>query len=242
MWLMHIYLFVGFVLFLSGFANGLSGFGVALLAIPLLAVLLDVKTVVPLAALAAMTTHVIVLVQLRHHFDWSKILPLIISAIPGVAVGALFLKHLDRTVILYILGVLLITYSVYSLFLRIPVKEMKKGWVFPFGFTAGLLGGALSTPGPPAIVYASMQSWSKDQIKVTLQGFFILSGIIVILFHILNGITTLYVLKLYGASIPMLFIGTYAGSLFYGRINDEGYRKLVLIILFLLGAFMIYKA
>ena len=239
---MHIYLWVGFILFLSGFTNGLSGFGVALLAIPLLAVLLDVKRVVPLAALAAMTTHVIVLVHLRHHFDWSRILPLIISAIPGVAVGALFLKHLDRTVILYILGVLLIAYSVYSLFLRIPVKEMKKGWVFPFGFTAGLLGGALSTPGPPAIVYTSMQSWSKDQIKVTLQGFFILSGIIVILFHILNGITTLYVLKLYGASIPMLFIGTYVGSLFYGRINDEGYRKLVLIILFLLGAFMIYKA
>jgi len=239
---MHIYLWVGFVLFLAGFTNGLSGFGVALLAIPLLAILLDVKTVVPLVALAGLTTHIIVLVQLRHHFDWNKILPLILSAIPGVAVGALFLKHLDRAIILYILGILLIVYSVYSLFLRIPVRDLKKGWVYPFGFLAGVLGGALSAQGPPVIVYTSMQAWSKDQIKVTLQGFFILSGIIVILFHILNGITTLYVLKLYGTSIPMLFIGTYIGSLFYGRIQEEGYRKLVLIILLVLGAFMIYKA
>ncbi|HUV78990.1 MAG TPA: sulfite exporter TauE/SafE family protein, partial [Desulfobacterales bacterium] len=66
---MHVYVWVCLILFLAGFTHGVSGFGSVMLSIPLLAVVLDIKTVIPLANLVAVTMTVTVFVQLRHQFD-----------------------------------------------------------------------------------------------------------------------------------------------------------------------------
>jgi uncharacterized protein len=107
---------------------------------------------------------------------------------------------------------------------------------------AGCLGGAFSTSGPPVIVYTSLQTWTKDQIKVTLQGFFFLSGLMIAFSHVLSGFTTFSVLRLYGFGLLPLILGTCLGSFFYGFIREEDYRKIILIFLTILGGFMIYKA
>ncbi len=48
---MENYLFIGIIAFCAGFIQGLSGFGSVLLSLPLLALFLEVKTAIPLAAL-----------------------------------------------------------------------------------------------------------------------------------------------------------------------------------------------
>jgi uncharacterized membrane protein YfcA len=40
--------------------------------------------------------------------------------------------------------------------------------------------------------------------------------------------------------MPALILGTYLGSFFYGRIGDRTYKKIMLILLALLGVFLIY--
>lgn len=239
---MQTYLWVSLILFLAGVTHGLAGFGSVLLSIPLLAILLDIKIVIPLAALAAVSMTLIILIQLRQQFDWKKIYPLIIGATPGILVGVFFLKHLDRKTIHWSLGVTLIAYSLYGLISRSSTKGIKRGWAYPFGFLAGCLGGALSAPGPPAIIYASLRAWSKDEIKVTLQGFFFSSGLLVVFFHVLSGLTTFTVLRFYLIALPLLTLGTYLGSFFYGIIREEMYRKVILVLLACLGALMIYRA
>jgi len=136
---------------------------------------------------------------------------------------------------------MLIFYSLYSLFLRSSSKDIKEHWAYPFGFFSGCLGGALGASGPPVIVYTSLQTWSKDKIKVTLQGFFLLSGTTVVFFHAINGLTTLTVLRFFLVALPLLITGTYVGSFFYGKIAEERYKRIMLILLAFLGAFMIYQ-
>lgn len=236
---METYIGVGLIFFLAGVAHGLFGFGSVLLSIPLLAIFLDIKTVIPLAALAGLSIALIVFLQLRLNFDWEKIYPLAAGAVPGVLLGVFFLKRLDKEVIQWILGLVLILYALYCLLLRPSVKGIRREWAYLFGFWAGCLGGALSAAGPPVIVYTSLQAWSKDQIKVTLQGFFLISGIIVVCCQALSGLTTPLVLRFYGAALPMLVIGTYVGSFFYRFVREEEYRKIILILLAILGIFMI---
>jgi len=235
---MQTYLWVCLILFLAGFTQGMSGFGAVLVSIPLLSLILDIKVVIPLAALAAEVITLIVLVQLRHHLEWKKICPLIISSIPGIAAGVYFLKKVDQSIIHIILGTTLIIYSMYSLFSKRPLKGIRAGWAYFFGFLGGCMGGAFSASGPPVIVYTSLSSWSKDQIKVTLQGYFILSGFFVIAGQATGGLTTVEVLRLFAASIPVLALGTYVGSFFYGMIPETGYRRIILIMLAVLGLFM----
>ena len=239
---MDTYFWVSIILFFAGVTHGISGFGSVLLAMPLLAFFLDIKAAIPLANLAAVSMTMIVFVQLKQQFDWKKIYPLIAGAIPGIVAGVFFLKQLDRGVIHWILGLILISFSLYSFLLQPHKKAVRKEWAYLFGFLAGCLGGAFSTSGPPVIVYTSLQVWSKDQIKVTLQGFFFLSGLAIAFSHILSGFTTFSVLRLYGVALAPLILGTCLGSYFYGFIREEDYRKIILIFLTVLGGLMIYKA
>lgn len=221
--------------------QGLSGFGSVLLSIPLLAMFLDIKAVIPLAALAAVSITVVILVQLRHQFDWQKIYPLIVGAVPGIPVGVFFLKRLDREVIHWILGVILIVYSLYSLLSRSSPRITGRRWAYASGFLSGCFGGAFSAGGPPVIVYMSLQEWGKDEIKVSLQGYFLVAGLLIVFLHALSGITTFDVVRYFLVALPELILGTYLGSLVYGRIREESYRKVILVVLACLGCLMIYR-
>ena len=240
---MQTYALICLIVFLAGFTQGLSGFGSVLLSLPLLAIFLDIKTVIPLVALIAFCTNIVLLIQLRRHLEWKKVYPLFLGALPGIPLGVFFLKRLDKELIQLILGIILIIYSLYSLFYRLHrSKGIKETWAYLFGFLSGCLGGALSASGPAVIVYTSLQAWSKNTIKVTLQGFFLASGFTVVLFHALSGLTTPVVLRYLMASIPFLLLGTYTGTLFYGKIKEEDYKRVVLVLLAFLGGFMIYQA
>jgi uncharacterized membrane protein YfcA len=238
---MQTYLLICLIVFFAGFTQGLSGFGSVLLSLPLLAIFIDIKTVIPLVALIGLSVTIMLLVQMWKHLDWKKIYPLFLGSFPGIPVGVFFLKILDKDMIQWILGAILTVYSIYSLFFRSQSKGIREGWSYLFGFFAGCLGGALSAAGPPVIIYTSLQDWSKNKIKVTLQGFFAVSGGVVVFFHAVNGLTTLTVIRYFLFSTPLLILGTYVGSFFYGKINEKGYKKVVLILLALLGIFMIYR-
>jgi uncharacterized membrane protein YfcA len=239
---MKTYFLICIISFLAGFTQGLSGFGSVLLALPLLALFLDIKTVIPLVALIAMILTTILLIQLRNFVEWKKVFPLLMGALIGIPVGVFFLKKLDKSIIQLIVGVTLILFSLYSLFIKAPGRTIGERWAPFFGFLGGCLGGAITATGPPVIVYTSLQQWSKDTIKATLQGFFFFSGILVVLSHAISGLTTATVIRFFIVSLPLLIVGTYTGSFFYGMVEEEGYKRIIFILLTLLGIFMVFKS
>lgn len=239
---MNTYLLICAVIFFAGFTQGLSGFGSILLAIPLLAAFLDIKTVIPLTALAGFAMTTILLIQLWDHLSWKKITPFLIGTVPGIPLGVQFLKRVDKGTVELVLGSLLLAYSLYSLVSRRLPRGTRERWAYIFGFLGGCIGGAFSASGPVVIVYTSLQDWPKDRLKASLQGIFFVLDMIVLLFYLMNGFITPVVLKYFGVSFPALIFGTLVGSLFYGRINDVQYRKVMFVLLGLLGAFMIFRA
>jgi uncharacterized membrane protein YfcA len=238
---MQTYVWTCIILFLASFTKGLSGFGAPLIAIPLLVIFLDIKTAVPIATLLGFFLSLLMIIDLRRHLSLKKIYALLIGAAPGIPLGVYFLKRLDKDVILLALGLILIAYSLYSLVSRPVKRSISQKWTYVFGLAAGFFGGGLGVPGPVIIVYTSLQDWTKDEIKVSMQGFFLLSSAIVAILHAASGLTGTIVLTLFGVSLPGILLGNYLGSHFYGRLDEAHYRKVILCLLGLLGAFMIYR-
>jgi hypothetical protein len=154
---MEIYLWICLILFFAAFTQGVAGFGSALTALPLLAIFLDIKTAIPLVGLFSLSVTTLLLVQLLKYLEWKKIYSLIVGAIAGIPIGVFFLKRLDKDTIQWTLGIFLIVYSIYSLSYKLSKNGMREGWAYFYGFLGGCLGGALSTPGPPVVVYTSLQ-------------------------------------------------------------------------------------
>jgi uncharacterized membrane protein YfcA len=235
--------FIGIALavFASGFIRGLAGFAMALTAIPLLVLFIDIRIVVPLVVLLATTATLFLLFQLRKNLRWKDVFPLIIGFAPGTLIGTFFLKTLNPVILQWILGIVLISYSSYSLFLKLPQLNIKRGWGYIFGFIAGTLRGAIGAGGPPIIIYTSLQPWSKDKIKVSIQAFYIISAPLTILIQASAGLITLKVLKYYLIALPIFALGTFLGSRLYGVIRERSYKTIFFVLLGLIGALIIYK-
>jgi hypothetical protein len=74
-----------------------------------------------------------------------------------------------------------------------------------FGFVSGALRGAIGAGGPPVIVYTSLQPWSKERSKVTLQGYHITSVFLTIVIQAWAGLITSTVVKyflIFSSCIP----------------------------------------
>ena len=239
---MEVYVWICIAVFVTGLIRGLSGFAAALIGLPLLVFFLDIRTVVPLVTLLGASSTIMLLFQLWKHLEWKEVYPLVIGFLPGIVIGVFFLKTLDKRILQMLLGIVLSSYSLYSLLFKLSKTEMRKRWAYLFGFFAGNLRGAIGAGGPAIVIYTSMQPWNRNKVKVTIQGFFIVSAVITVFVHASAGLITATVLKCFLVSLPALALGTLTGSYLYGFVKEETYRKIIFILLAILGLMTIYKA
>lgn len=233
---------IALIFLAAGFTQGLSGFGSALIAMPLLTMMIDVKTAVPLCIMNGLIITSYLSLKMRGHLERKKIVPLLAGSIPGIFIGVFFLKNAEPGMIRILLGVLIVSYSVYSLLFRPAPRNIHPFWSYLAGFGTGFIGSAFSAGGPPVIIYTTLTGWPKDRIKATLSGFFFASSIITVTLYITAGLVNELVLKYFSMSAIFVFIGVYAGSHLYSRFDREGYIRAVLITLILLGVIMVVSA
>ncbi len=236
------YFLVGLIIAFAGFTQGFSGFGAVLVSLPCLAFLLPIKTVVPLVNLMSCCINLILIVQLRRHLQWPKIIPLLLASFLGIPLGVYFLKAVAPWKLELLLGAVLISFPFYSRYTRMDDRCIHSGWAYLAGFCSGCLGGSLGTNGPPIIIYTALQSWDKDEMKATLVGFFFIAHLGAVIFQTFSGLVTAKVVTMVFASLPFLALGALSGSFCYTKTASETYKKAITIMLFAIGLFLMGKA
>ena len=230
----------GAIFFLAAFVQGMTGFGAALVAIPLLCVIIDVKLAVPLCILNGLILTSYMAFKLRRDLDWAKIVPLLLGSLPGIAVGVLLLKKVDPSVLKMLIGVLLISYSLFNLVIQRSPRKVPRIFGYLAGFLSGAITASLSAGGPPAIIYTTLTDWTKDQIKATLTGFFVLNAYITVIAQISAGLIGRQVFEMFAGTVFFVLVGTAVGLKVADKINREIYLKLVLGFLLVMGLMMIW--
>lgn len=238
---MNLY-YLPVIFFLAGFTQGISGFGSALVAMPLLLFFMDAQAAVPLCMLNGLIITSFLSFQLRRHVDWHKIMPIIIGCTPGIYVGARFLKEADSNLIKLLLGILLTGYCLYSLFFKPRPQKVQRYWAYIAGFCTGVIGTAFGAGGPPTIIYTTLHGWEKDDIKATLSVFFFITGVFMAVAHAVTGLTTHAVLQNLSSTALFVLLGVLVGSFCYGKIKRETYLQLILSLLLVMGGMMIVTA
>ncbi len=240
---MSDWLFAACALFAAGLAQGLSGFGSGLVAMSLLPLIWPVSFAVAISAVNSLFIAAALAWQLRAHLRLRDILIPIAAALGCVPIGARVLTAFDPTVAIACLGALLTLYTTWSLVRpKRPTTHMSRGWGVAAGISSGLLTGALNTGGPPMVAWIGAQPWSKDEIKGTLQVFFIPSSVVAITTYALSGVANLETLGWNLRLAPALAGGLLVGTLLYSRVPQEGFRRILLIGLFIVGVHYLTSA
>jgi uncharacterized protein len=227
------------ILFLSTFTRSALGFGDALVAMPLLTLIVGVQTATPLVALGGSTIAFTILLDSWRQVDVQAAWRLVISTLIGIPVGLFLLKAAPEAIAEAILGILLIGFGMYNLVApRLPkLKSERLSYVF--GLVAGVLGGAYNTNGPPVVIYGMMREWPPERFRATLQGYFIVTGGTILISHGVAGLWTPEVLRLYAYGLPVILAAVLLGGWANKKVSGEQFKRVVYAFLIVTGVLLI---
>ena len=223
------------ILFSAALIRSTFGFGDALLAMPLLTLLIGVQTATPLLAFVGPTIAITIVWRNWRSIDLKATWHLIVSSLIGIPIGVLILKNAPDDVVKFVLGVSIILISLYNLTQPRLMTLPQRRWAYPFGFVAGVLGGAYNTNGPPIVIYGALRRWPPERFRATLQGYFLPTGLLILVGHGLAGLWTRQVFQLYALGLPLILTGIFLGGKLNRRIPAGRFEKFIYIALLALG-------
>jgi hypothetical protein len=230
------------VLFLATVFRSAFGFGEALIAVPLLALVVPVEIAAPVAVLVSITIALIVVVQDWRHVHVRSAGWLLLFTLAGIPLGLLLLKEVAGSIVKAVLAVLIVAFAMFSL-LGSGEHELKNDrWAWLFGFCAGILGGAYGMNGPPLVIFGSLRKWSPTQFRATLQGYFLPASVIGMGGYWLAGFWTPVVSRFYLLALPAVLLGTFLGRTINRRANTRQFHLVIHVGLIVIGAILLLQA
>lgn len=230
------------VLFLAALTQSATGFGLALVSMPLLSLRLPLPQATALVATISMGVEIVILRRYWKHLHWGPVARLVVASLLGIPLGVTLLRRWPERILLAGLGVVLAGYALYALLgWRIP---RLRAWFWPWlmGFLSGALGGAYNASGPPVILYGHAQEWPPAAFKANLQAFFLSSSTAVFVAHLMAGHIDALTWQRAAWAVPGLALGLWAGGRLDAYLSPARFRRLVLVALLLLGLRMLWAS
>ena len=234
---------VGSVVFFAFFVRGVSGFGSATIAIPLMAHVVPLKLAVPLLLVLDFLATLATLRIDRHLVDQTEVRRLIPYAVIGVVVGALLLTRLAPGYLLAGLGTLVIFFGARTLSNPAGDTPVSHWWAMPAGLTGGVFGGMFgSGAATPYVIYLSHRLRDKRRVRATFSGFAFFDYGFRIVTFIATGLLLQWTLgPLFAIGIPAMATGLYLGNRLHHRISNEQALRVIGVLLILCGLSLLAK-
>jgi uncharacterized membrane protein YfcA len=225
----------------AGFVNGLSGTGYALVSLGFWLHAMSPATAAPLVAFCAVSGHIRSLPRIWSGVMWSRLWPFLAGGLIGVPIGTALLGFVQVRPLKVGVGVLLLLYCSWMGFVRRPPVVAGGGRLADgaAGIGGGVLGGMASLSGPIPVIWVQLRGWNMQAQRGVSQPY---NMSVLALSLASAGIAGLLdrIFVIWAAiALPMTLIGSHAGLLLYGRIDDAQFRRIVIALLSLSGLTLI---
>ena len=228
--------------FLAALVAGLAGFAFGLIAAGVwLHILTPVQTTTLIVAFALLIQGIAVW-KLRHAVRFDRLLPFLVGSALGVPLGAELLRGASPGPLRAGVGVVLIVFSLYSL------ARPKLGAIAAGGRAAdggvgllnGVLGGMTGLGGILPTLWCSLKGWSKEEQRAVFQPVAVATFALTAAWLGATGSIGGDTVRLFLLGLPVVLIGTWLGLKLFGRLDEAGFRKVVLALLLVSGVILVY--
>jgi uncharacterized protein len=227
--------------FAAALVAGLAGFAFGLVAA---AAWLHILTPLETATLIigyGLIVQGIAVWKLRNALSWQRLWPFLLGGTVGVPIGVALLAWIDPRVVRASIGVVLVLYAIYGL-ARPQLKPIPAtGHVADIGVGVfnGVLGGMTGLAGILVTIWCGMRGWPKDVQRAVFQPVAVATFAMSAIWIGAGGALTMSIAKLFALGLPCLLVGTWLGLKFFGRLNEAGFRRIVLVLLLVSGVGLI---
>jgi uncharacterized membrane protein YfcA len=221
----HRFIAAAAIAIFSGVVRGFSGFGSALIYIPLTAAVYDPLTAAITFVMIDFGTGVSFVMGAWQKTRWSEVLPLAAAAVASAQFGTLILQYADPTLLRWMICLLVAGI----------VGVLASGWRYhgsphlsvtiAVGLFAGILGGAVQISGPPIVVYWLGSMHDTGIVRASLISYFGLFSAGSVVTYYLHGLLTAKLVALAILLGPMHVMAMWAGGKAFHLASPETYRR-----------------
>jgi len=215
--------------------QGMTSFGFALVAVPLLSFFLDISLITPLLVLYSFVLNLIIFSRIYKNADFKSLKFMMIGGVLGIPAGTYLLKNLDSDLLKLMVGILVVVFGLILLRgITFRLKNEKKAYL-PIGLVSGVLQGAVALSGPPIVLFLSNQGANKDKFRASLSSYFLLLNFISLPMFFLSGLFTSEVLMTSLKASPGMIIGVVLGLKLSNKIDEKTFKKITLALIIVMG-------
>ncbi|GGE50295.1 membrane protein [Primorskyibacter flagellatus] len=223
---------IALIVLASAVLRGLTGFGFALTAVPLLSLVLEPVQAVALTVLVQAAIGLRDLLTHKGEWDGAILARLGTRAVLGTPIGVLLLLWVDPAVARLAIAALIVAGLV--LMLRSPTTAPKPpdpmlGVVV--GAVSGVFGGFAAMPGPPVVAYLLNSDMPSARVRVSLIIFFFATSVLTVPGLVWGGAVTVHTVGMALCLIPVTIGGTWVGHRLFLSLGDIGYRRIAIMVL-----------
>jgi uncharacterized membrane protein YfcA len=221
--------------FFSEVAGTVAGFGSSVFFVPLAGFFFDFHQVLALTSILHVFSNAAKLVLFRSHVQWRLLILLGIPSTIFVIVGAYLSARLEFKYTELILGLFLIAFSAFFL-LRPRAKLSPRPLnAVTAGGAAGFLAGLIGTGG--AIRGLALGAFDLEKNVFVATSAAIDSGVDFsrMIIYLRSGFLAVESFWFVPALFVIAFAGSYTGKLLLNKIQQKSFRKIVLVLVFLIG-------
>lgn len=226
-----VFAMVAAVTVAASLARGFSGFGAALIFVPLVSSLLGPQIAVPLLLVTDSIMTAGMIPSALKTADRRDVMTMAIGALAGVPAGIWLLTSLDPVTLRW--GIVALAAAMLAMLLS--------GWRYRnrpkpqltvlVGLISGFFSGAAQIGGPPVVAYWLGGQSPKQVVRANIIFYFAISSLIAAVGYVWGGLITWRILALALMIAPIYGLGTWVGSRMFGLASEQTFRRICLAMI-----------
>jgi uncharacterized membrane protein YfcA len=211
--------------FVAGLARGFSGFGSALIFIPLASSIIGAKLASPLLLVIDFVAAAPLIPNGWRHADRRDVGTMLLGSLIGVPIGAWALTQMDGLAVRWMIVALIVP----------MLALLMLGWRYrgtptaavtaTVGAIAGFFNGVAQVGGPPIVLYWLRDTTAARIVRANIIIYFAAASILTTISYLIGGVLTTAVVGLVVLTGPAFAIGLWLGSLMFGLASEETFRR-----------------
>jgi uncharacterized membrane protein YfcA len=210
---------------LSGAVRGFSGFGSALIYVPLMSALYGPKIGAASFLLTDCITGIVFSIGVWRLAAWREVIPISLAAIFAAQFGTLILQYAEPVALRWTMAALVL----------VIVVVLASGWRYHgkpllivtilVGLAAGLLGGAVQISGPPVVLFWLSSMATVAVVRANFVVFFAVMASALVVTYLWFGLLTPEVIALATFVAPLHILAMFAGAKVFHFASEQTYRR-----------------
>jgi uncharacterized membrane protein YfcA len=222
-----------FAAFIIGVSKTSVG-GVGTLAVGIFAQLMPAKESTAAVLLLLIIGDVVAVLTYHRHADWGLLKKLLPSVLPGIALGALFVRFVPDVGLKKFIGVILVVMLVLQLWSRRKpviddeVKTMHPAATIGTGVGAGFTTMTANAAGPIMSLYLLAARVDKTRFLGTGAYYYLIINLTKVPFSAALGLFHVSTLWLTLLLLPAVLLGTWLGRILFKKVSQLWFERLTL--------------